>query len=595
MAGMADALQMGKSGLKKRVSIGGNVPPPPPYPPPTVPPPPSFPPPGIAGVTCTHPSSQPLPPPVESPLAPPKENSGKTKDLKANFKNAKKDKKKEEFEAVRKLFPPGTLGPEMDLILKRLIKAERTAKNLEKQLVDNGISIAEDIPYDECMEQITYIAKRMAEIGSSGVVHPDKAVQKRLRKEYYVLEKSMEKYNAALLMTDEYAEEQRLKEQQWQDENRADNNAARQKLWRHMDVQIKNMSEEKLKNKVTPNGKKLPTNILRRFKRTNVLQLLRTNPEDITRVHPSFLDNLRVTGMTLTERRAIHVHLADLAVEWKKKEKEPMTEKKMNWFNNLLKKFKSDLMIYKSHVEQYGPPGNHKGCPLIGRQCPLKADTFPSYDKDYGYPPDPIYPQSNVVKSEVDNQGAKKAREKAALAKAKEANRRAEDLKKHYKNFKNKIKEISAAGGACGDMEETMDILQEKHKLWIEAILKGEKKLFPNKQMDDFCKTVSILKLEIIKYSKRGGVPLSKRDRDDPDTRSSIEIVICCELISATDDTLIGITDFVTHLDLKNKTLDKSMEALRKDMGNLSVRNEKTLEAMDGDRPKVSKKMEAII
>ena len=54
------------------------------------------------------------------------------------------------------------------------------------------------------------------------------------------------------------------------------------------------------------------------------------------------------------------------------------------------------MQKYDDHVKQYGPPGNHPyasrkdpsagGCPLLGNQCPVKADLALDYSGDYGYP-----------------------------------------------------------------------------------------------------------------------------------------------------------------------------------------------------------------
>ena len=92
----------------------------------------------------------------------------------------------------------------MGELLQKLESAEKRQKKLEKQLEQAGVAIAEDIDYDVCLKKVAEIGKRMGEIGGSDVTHPDKEEQNRLREEYFKLEQEMEKYNNALLMTDEY-------------------------------------------------------------------------------------------------------------------------------------------------------------------------------------------------------------------------------------------------------------------------------------------------------------------------------------------------------------------------------------------------------
>merc|ERR1712238_429561 len=111
----------------------------------------------------------------------------------------------------------------------------------------------------------------------------------------------MEKYNSALLITDEYLAEQDRIEKKWESDNAAGNLEALKKVRRHMPVEVRNMSEAQLTNEPTPNGKYLPKSTAKKLKRTNVLQISRRHPDDIVPMHPSTLENMRVTGLTLTE------------------------------------------------------------------------------------------------------------------------------------------------------------------------------------------------------------------------------------------------------------------------------------------------------
>ena len=73
------------------------------------------------------------------------------------------------------------LSPETERVLRELNAVQALKDKLERQLNAAGIKIAEDIPYEEAKARIGQIAKRMGEIGSSEVVHPDKEIQKSLR------------------------------------------------------------------------------------------------------------------------------------------------------------------------------------------------------------------------------------------------------------------------------------------------------------------------------------------------------------------------------------------------------------------------------
>ena len=90
-----------------------------------------------------------------------------------------------------------------------------------------------------------------------------------------------------MLITDEYVGEQDRLQKNWETDNAPDNVAALKKLRRHMPVEVRNMSEAQLVNEPSPKGKYLPKNIAKKFKRTNVLQIIRHDPDDIVQMHPS--------------------------------------------------------------------------------------------------------------------------------------------------------------------------------------------------------------------------------------------------------------------------------------------------------------------
>ena len=293
---------------------------------------------------------------------------------------------------------------EIKKLLKELGEAEKYQHRLEQQLKKAGIVIAEDIPYDLAKFNVAEIAGKMSDIhDKSHDTSTSEETKSEMEAEYFKLEQEMEKYIAALELTDEWIEEQSKEEQKWEETMEADNRTALKMVLRHMPVDVRNRSELQLRENPTPNGDYLPRSIAQRFKRTNCLQLLRTDPAEMIAWHPSMFENLRVTGLTLTERRALHQHLKPIGIRWKDQSSgsgDKMLERKLVWFETLKSNFRESLCAYERHIAMYGPPGNHpyassspesKGCPLIGRQCPLRADKAVDYSGNYGYPEDSVY------------------------------------------------------------------------------------------------------------------------------------------------------------------------------------------------------------
>lgn len=136
--------------------------------------------------------------------------------------------------------------------------------------------------------------------------------------------------------------------------------------------------------------------------------------------YPSVFENLRVTGLTLTERRALYQHLKVIGIRWKEQStggRDKMLERKIVWFQTLKLNFRECLCAYERHIDTYGLPGNHpyvtlsgsKGCPMIGKQCPLRADKMMDYSGDYGYPEDSMYfKQTNVDSSQSNSESDEK-------------------------------------------------------------------------------------------------------------------------------------------------------------------------------------------
>ena len=487
----------------------------------------------------------------------------------------------------------------MQELLEKLETAEKRQKKLEQQLAAAGVTIAEDIDYDVCVKKVDEIGKRMNEIGGSDVTHPDKEEQNRLREEYFKLEQAMEKYNSALLITDEYVSEQIRLEKKWEDDNAPGNLEALKKVRRHMPVEVRNMSEAQLTNDPSPNGKFLPKSIAKKFKRTNILQIIRRHPNDIIPMHPSTLENMRVTGLTLTERRAVYEHIRVCGPKWKAQKAEKMTERKWVWFKMMKDNFKENLASYQRHVAQYGPPGNHpyatrespnEGCPMIGKQCPLRADKLIDYDKDdYGYPDGDVYEVSEVRKADTDDPGAKAMAEALELMKEKKSNERSDALKKHYKG---KLLQVAKSNGSCENMDEMVEKMEYGlTKLLEESIRMGDDKskltdVIKNKEVAKISDVLNDCKLGTLDICGRSGMQLSgkKTNEEKSDPRSIIECSLAEEVLETFDVFRKYVTNRLKKIEVLDTRVKSTIEILKELLDELHQRNIKTIKDLGGER-----------
>jgi len=309
---------------------------------------------------------------------------------------------------------------EIQRLLDELQQAERRQKLLEKQLQQAGVVLAEDIPYQLAKDKVATISQRMNEIGSPDVVHEDPLVQKQLREEYFRLEKDMEKFMTALLLTDEFAEEQRLKEEEWESKNSMANHKALEAVRRHMPVDIRTLTPQQLEE-----DRGLSKVMVQKFRRTNVLQLLRVDPALVAKWHPSTLEAFRVTGLTLTERRALHCYLASVAEAWKGGATDPMTTRKLAWYTTMRSNFKEALTRYEQHVGgSDGGPRRHihstclrNSCELVGNQCPVRANKAIDYlAGDGGFPSGDVYEAPRIVVGLAEQQSQRSPAEVIAAA-----------------------------------------------------------------------------------------------------------------------------------------------------------------------------------
>lgn len=414
-------------------------------------------------------------------------------------------------------------GDESNALKKKL-------KILERQLKQAGISVAEVIPYEMAKKKVTEISRRLQEIGSSEVVLEDKQAQAAARKEYYILEQEMEKYHTALVMTDEYIEEQRRQEQEWEDANRVANLEALCLLRSAIPVDISRMSERDLIGLMTPTGTKFPAELARRLKRTNVLQLLRTDPTTIVKMHPSVIEGYRTTGLTLLERRALHAVMQGPFKEWKKQQKDEMAQKKYAWYCKLKEAFVTAATNLRNHCESCAATDteileagdenvdSRHSCTLLGLACPVRAEE--KIRKLYcglGFTSDAAFIKEDILKSDPEGAGEKALLEAQAHAREMVANQRQRDLKAHYKM---NMRDVAQAVGALEEMDSILEQVR---------VLDGSfsTSTGDENQLNRCNSLLNSARELMLLLAKRAGICVTgKRDpaNDEEDTRSPVEI-----------------------------------------------------------------------
>lgn len=429
---------------------------------------------------------------------------------------------------------------------------------LERQLQQAGINVAEVIPYEVAKAKVAEIARRLQEIGSSELVLDDKHAQAAARKEYYKLEQDMEKYNTALVMTDEYIEEERHREARFEDEHYAANERALLLLRSAIPVDISRLSEHQLKTLVTPSGNVFPADLAKRLKRTNVLQLLRVDPKDIVRMHPSVIEGYRTTGLTLLERRALHVVMQRPFMEWKRQQMDEMSLKKFQWYKKLRDALESAVLSYTQHCETSGESsiGAQLGsaphsCKLLGLSCPVRAEMKVEklYASELGFPQHDAYFTQEVIKSDPEGAGEKALQEAQSYAREMIANQRQRELKAHYKM---NMREVTQAMGAL----EELDVMLERVKTLDAAfVLPGsETEVSENKDeqvvaTNDCDVLLQVCRELVLLLAKRAGIcVVGKRNRenDEQDTRSPIERQAATEVVAFLCLLLEDIREFYT-------------------------------------------------
>ena len=364
----------------------------------------------------------------------------------------------------------------------------------------------------------------------------------------------------------------------WDNANEADNQQALQKILRHMPVNIRLSSEAELGLALTPNGKTLPTRVIKKFKRANVLQLLRISPDDIFDLNPSVLENLRTSGLTLTERRALHSHLRELGAEWGAlKSHDPRMERRWLWFTMMRNKFRSVLDAYQRHCKEYGPPCNHpyatkarpnEGCPLVGKNCPVKADKLMDYHGDYGYPDGAVY-ESQQTNDEEESKTNEEQQEQQSATRDKQ---RLKDLKKEYSG---NSYQAALAYSSCQAMASTMTHISQARQSWAETLYESD-----GQKANDLNEILRDLRLGLSQLFVRAGMELTDKDevvKHMADNRRKTELQECERLYYAATDLLGWLESCLEDLQCSTSSERETLQNLRDMLRTLHDRNKLSL------------------
>lgn len=395
-------------------------------------------------------------------------------------------------------------------LLSKLAETEKRERKLHRQLTQHGMTaVTEDIPYDVCKQKIHELAVEMNEITDTS--HPS----------YFKLEQQMEKYSASLVLTDEYQAEQEQLETEWEQANRVDNEEALKRVRRHMPVDVRKQTVDELLHTHINGHDPLPVALVKRFKRTNVLTLIRMDPNSIERMHPSTLESMRVTGLTLTERRALYSHLHGIAKTWSRGNSDALTARKYKWFCMMKGNFKEALANYQNHVKQFGNSFLHM-CPMAGRSCPVKADGVVDYTGDYGYPEGAVYEESNLLSRQTQAEYGDNEQSANDQDRLEELQLRTMALKEHYKG---RILEMTQASASCESMDELSTVIDDNLKKWEVQFADD---IHASDMVHEFDAALKLVKSAVQGIAQRAGLQVAggRRLETTRDTRSWVETIL---------------------------------------------------------------------
>ncbi|RHY32810.1 hypothetical protein DYB32_002231 [Aphanomyces invadans] len=414
--------------------------------------------------------------------------------------------------------PPSSTSTSPDDDAARL---RRQLAKMARQMAQAGLHVADDIPYAEAKQRVAEISRRMQVIGSAEVVvHGNPAQQAALRKEYFQLEQDMERYNTALMVSDEYVAEQAALAKQWEDQHAAVNEAALRQLRSCVPVNVTMLSEKQLADQLRSPA------LARKLKRTNVLALCRADPSTIQRMHPSLVEGYRLVGLSVLERRALHVVLAAPMAEWRKHANDELAKRKLAWATKLRDALVAAVATYDAHIgtssEASHSCNQRHQCPVV-----LEAKARALYATDLGYPQEAVYHVQAIVQASAPSSSPSAdaiAADAAAKARSQE---QLVMVKQHYKG---NVLQVTQAMGAIEEMETTLAALAAAEEALV---------LQHGKDKERLAALVQSARDAIAAIAKRSGICLvGKRDRakDRVDGRSRVEAAVAHAVTTYVDD-----------------------------------------------------------
>ena len=264
--------------------------------------------------------------------------------------------------------------------------------------------------------------------------------------------------------------------------------------------------------------------------------------------------------------------------------------------------FREKVDTWQRHVDQYGPPDKHPyfnrnnpdagGCPLIGKQCPLRVDQMIEYDGDYGYPESPEYFRTEVKKSALKRLSMAK-KETNDVFKAKKSEERGAELKSHYKG---KLLLVTLANGSCECMDDMMDTIEKTQENWIKKRLAqpcSSDEVLDN-EIVRFNDVLKELKLSVLQFAERSGMQMTGKpeaNADQHDTRSIIELALCEEVIETAIDFLNGIDERLAEAALHDPTFKVTLYQMRTLLEELHDRNVSTIQVLGQELPPRSREL----
>lgn len=386
------------------------------------------------------------------------------------------------------------------------------------------------------------------------------SIQSLSRNDYDIVLNGSSEMNNRVSPSDKH--EDGFTPEKWESENMEENLEALKKVRRHMPVNIRSLSLERMHGMRTPNGKTLPAATAKKFKRTSILQIVRMHPREMASMKPSEIENLRTSGLTLTERRALYTYLQEVHEIWKsqKHKDDQDTKRKLAWLEGLDTGFHEILETYCDHLATYSSSRSinsatrmHR-CPLPGMQCPVTADKIFDYSGDFGFPEGDMYEepeQEEASTRSLPDDGY------ADIHSGRSA-RRTVELRKHYKG---NLLKASEAIGVCDALEALVGALKEQRRRW--SLQRKKDVDDPSELLQEFKDSMKEIRLNTLELIRRSGLAASKsRRKTGKDSRSATEVKMTNEFFAQLQETIIFMKDWMFEIGIADRKLSATTKKL---------------------------------